>query len=83
MDLQLDTDLGTVWREIQAADIVIMSRSSFSFVPALLNLDGQIIYTPFWHNPLPHWTVVDKAILNQSETQVEQLKSKCEKLTIK
>lgn len=38
------------------ADIFIMSRSSFSFVGALLNRSGKIIAPPnFWHKNLSSW----------------------------
>jgi len=74
IDLQLDTNVENVWRGMQTADILILSKSSFSFVPAILNLDGNVIYTPFWHDPLPHWTIVDEAIVNKSAAEVQQLK---------
>jgi hypothetical protein len=43
------------------ADILIMSRSSFSYVAAILNRRGVIIYHPFWHSPLPSWIVATEA----------------------
>ena len=39
------------------ADIFMMSRSSFSYVAAILNRRGIVIYYPFWHSPLPSWIV--------------------------
>lgn len=40
------------------ADILIMSRSSFSFVGALLNRKGRIVVPPdFWHKNLSTWTI--------------------------
>lgn len=42
------------------ADIFIMSRSSFSFVGALLNQKGKIIGPPnFWHKNLSSWITED------------------------
>ncbi len=42
------------------ADIFIMSRSSFSFVGALLNRNGKIIGPPnFWHKGLDTWITED------------------------
>jgi hypothetical protein len=38
------------------ADFLLMSRSSLSYVGALLNRDGLVFYPPqFWHRPLKNW----------------------------
>lgn len=40
------------------ADILVMSRSSFSFVGALLNRKGKVVVPPnFWHKNLSTWTI--------------------------
>ena len=42
------------------ADVLIMSRSSFSFVGALLNRNGKIVAPPnFWHKSLSSWVTED------------------------
>ena len=56
--VQLDTNVSTVWQSIMAADIFIMSKSAFSMVPALFNTNGVVVYTPYWNDPLPEWTVL-------------------------
>jgi len=38
------------------ADILIMSRSSFSYAAALLS-DGEIYYQHFWHPAAKHWII--------------------------
>jgi hypothetical protein len=45
--------------KLATADILIMSRSSFSYVGALLNRNGIILYHPFWHPQLSSWITVD------------------------
>ena len=41
---------------IRTAGYFVMSRSSMSFVGALLNTEGKIYYPPnFWHKPLRKW----------------------------
>lgn len=41
---------------IRTAGYFVMSRSSMSFVGALLNAEGRIYYPPdFWHKPLKKW----------------------------
>lgn len=38
------------------ADFLVMSRSSFSYVGAILNSKGKVFYPPnFWHKPMPNW----------------------------
>lgn len=40
------------------ADILIASRSSYSYVGGLLNLNGKIIIPPgFWHSKLKSWVI--------------------------
>lgn len=36
------------------ADVLVTSRSSFSYTAALLS-EGTVYYMRFWHPPLPHW----------------------------
>jgi hypothetical protein len=45
-------------RQLATADILIMSRSSFSYVAAVLNRNGIVMYHPFWHQPLSSWMTV-------------------------
>ena len=74
--MELDKDLGETWLEMMTADLLILSRSSFSYVPALLNVNPnvQVIYTPFWHAMLPNWTTVDSGILNNTEVESIRLR---------
>lgn len=37
------------------ADLLVMSRSSFSYLPAILNKKGIIVYHPFWHVAPMEW----------------------------
>jgi hypothetical protein len=43
-----DVPLQDVWDAIINADIVLLSTSTFSLIPAIFNIYGTIIYTPFW-----------------------------------
>ncbi|TSA47411.1 MAG: hypothetical protein D4R50_03100 [Actinomycetales bacterium] len=41
---------------MRTADFLVMSRSSFSYVGAVLNTYGTVFYPPsFWHKPIPEW----------------------------
>jgi hypothetical protein len=74
--LNLDGDIADVWKGLVSSDVVILSRSSFSLVPALL-AKGKIVYTPFWHAPLDSWDSVDDALLNKTIAEFQRLKATC------
>jgi len=52
----LNENLSDSFIGLVAADILITSKSSFSYVAAILS-DGEIYYTPFWHPPSKNWIV--------------------------
>jgi hypothetical protein len=44
---------------MRSADFLVMSRSSFSYIGAILNTCGVVFYPPaFWHKPMPEWAQV-------------------------
>jgi hypothetical protein len=43
------------------ADALVMSRSCFSFVPAILNEAGIVVYQPCAYSPLPEWLVSEES----------------------
>ena len=45
-------------RKLATADILIMSKSSFSYVSAILNRNGIVLYHPFWHHAPSSWITV-------------------------
>jgi len=51
-------DLGPIetWAHFASADVLVMAKSSFSHVPALLN-DKCVVYQPYMHKPLDGWVV--------------------------
>ncbi len=46
------------WKIMGRADLLLMGKSSFSFVGALLNSSGIIFTPPFWHAGPKSWHVV-------------------------
>jgi hypothetical protein len=72
----LDQDVTDVWKTIAVADVVILSRSSFSLVPSVVS-KGVVVYTPFWNEPLRQWHVVDRNTLAISHEENERLKDTC------
>ena len=56
MGAKLFLNVDAIWtmRQLIEADILIMSKSSFSYVAALIS-DGIKIYEPFWHAPPEPW----------------------------
>jgi hypothetical protein len=45
-------------RKLATADILVMSRSSFSYLGGILNRNGIILYYPFWHRAPSSWMTV-------------------------
>jgi hypothetical protein len=52
--LNLNTDVIDSFIGMVAADILVTSPSSLSYVAALIS-DGEIYYKPFWHKPRKGW----------------------------
>ena len=42
------------------SDALVMSRSSYSYVAALLNAKAIVVYCPFWHSPLKDWVIINE-----------------------
>ena len=42
---------------LATADVLVMSKSSFSYLAAILNVGGIVLYHPFWSYPLDKWFV--------------------------
>lgn len=79
-ELHIDEDITDIWSAVLLSDVFIMSRSSFSFVPAMVANDStQVVYTPFWDKPIRGWDIVRSDIQNQSDAEFQRLKSTCEK----
>jgi hypothetical protein len=59
--VRLDSSLADVWSGLIGASEVILSRSSFSYVPALF-ASGLVRYAPFWHKPHFAWYTVQYSL---------------------
>ena len=46
-------------RRMATADALVLSRSSYSYVAALLATNCIVVYHPFWHSPLKEWLISD------------------------
>lgn len=47
--------------QMSFSDYLVMSRSSFGYVAALMNKTGKVYYPKsFWHGPRPDWKVIDE-----------------------
>jgi len=56
-ELHIDEDICSTFMGLAAADILVTSASSFSYVAGLLNF-GTVVYCPFWHPPAPGWVTI-------------------------
>lgn len=52
--VKLDSCIEEAWRDMITADVLVMSKSSFSYVPGIYN-PQIVLYQPFWHGCLPWW----------------------------
>lgn len=82
-NLALDGDMADVWRDMLGYNdepsthlILVLSFSTFSFVPAMFanRSTTTVIYTPFWHKPLPHWDVVGAETTKAAQTNTLYLR---------
>lgn len=49
-----DEDILTTMEYLIQADVLVMCKSSFSYIAGLYN-KNQVIYIDFWHSPMPQW----------------------------
>ena len=54
--LHINEDICKTFIGMVAADILVTSISSFSYIAALLS-DGEVYYNNFWHKPRKNWIV--------------------------
>lgn len=57
--LKLNGDPLDAVRAMASADVLVVAKSSFSYVAALLS-SGLVIYEPFWHAPREGWVNMEK-----------------------
>jgi hypothetical protein len=59
--IMADIDLLTTIEYMIKADILVMSKSSLSYLAALYN-ENKVLYINFWHNRMPHWLVIENVL---------------------
>lgn len=55
--LHIDESVEETFSSLVKAQVLITSPSSLSYSAALLS-QGTVYFTPFWHQPLPHWKII-------------------------
>jgi hypothetical protein len=55
----INTDPIETLTSMSSAHILVMSHSSFSYLGAILNRQGIIVYHNFWHKPLKQWLIAN------------------------
>jgi hypothetical protein len=81
--LRLDTGVAEVWEAVMAASHIVLSKSSFAYVPALLNAQATVIYPAEWPVvALSDWRKVDADIQESSLRRTKVLaKQRCRNYT--
>jgi hypothetical protein len=80
-NLALDGSIEEVWRQMMDSDVLVLSKSSFAEVPALLSPRlSRIIHTPYRKYepgsmvPMDNWEIVDSAIVDHSKAKVKEMR---------
>jgi hypothetical protein len=60
-ELHLDECPFATFHNLVMSDVLVMAKSSFSHVAALLSPRGLRLYEPFWHRPQRDWVVLDES----------------------
>ncbi len=55
-----NVDAMEVLDDFATADVLVLARSSLGYVAGQLNPHGLIVYSDWWHPPLPGWLVADQ-----------------------
>jgi hypothetical protein len=59
VDLYEENTWASEWESMASADWLVISKSSFSLIGALLNKSGYVIAPKSWHPTLSHWILED------------------------
>ena len=73
----LDSPLEEIWESVVSADVVVISRSSFSQVPAMFNKKTVIAPTLRPDDKMPHWIDADKEIKQTAISKREEYAAYC------
>ena len=57
VQFHINEDICKTFIGLVAADILVTSASSFSYIAALLS-EGEVYYKKFWHNPRKGWIII-------------------------
>lgn len=66
IQLVLDAPLHQCWKMMMSAKVLVLSKSAFSYLPAIF-CEGEVIYTDFWHAPMPHWSNSQDFLVRQGD----------------
>lgn len=71
----INTDPIETMERMATANVLIICHSSFSYLPALLNHHGIVIYHKFRHSPLQNWLIADDLGQFSMQKFIEQIKA--------
>eukprot|EP00538_Stauroneis_constricta_P013432 CAMPEP_0119550974 /NCGR_PEP_ID=MMETSP1352-20130426/4383_1 /TAXON_ID=265584 /ORGANISM="Stauroneis constricta, Strain CCMP1120" /LENGTH=341 /DNA_ID=CAMNT_0007596971 /DNA_START=149 /DNA_END=1174 /DNA_ORIENTATION=+ len=74
-EVHVDEPMGDAWKTMATSDVLILSRSVFALLPALVN-KGHVVYTRFWLDPIDAWDVVDDTTLALADDDLQKAKEK-------
>ena len=59
VEIVANVDPMDVLDDFATADVLVLARSSLGYIAAQLNPHGLIVYSDWWHPPLPGWLIAD------------------------
>jgi hypothetical protein len=71
----INTDPIETLERMATADALILSRSSFSYLAALLSAKSIVVYYPFWHSAMNDWLISGENGTLPERELAERLKS--------
>ena len=76
LTIDVDSSLDQIWTTLLKADLTVISKSSFSYVPAILN--PNLVLSPVdWQDwkypPLEHWLLAPESIRQATQDVVDKM----------
>jgi len=63
----LDTTVEDSFISMVFADVLVTSRSSFSYTAGIIS-EGTVYYMPFWHPPMPNWISIPEFLRSDNDS---------------
>ena len=59
VEIVRDIDAIQAWKMMIESDILVIAKSSMSYVAALFRIAKPVIFARFWHTGMPNWNAIE------------------------